>query len=170
MQSIIHYLDETQHLHAHLSYNHILTKDRHRLEAVIRDSLAVNDHDRIAKIVHQLCNDYAYAVHQPHARNGGLIGLAAAAIALGGVSPFRFICLFYTLICPFLISPLSCLPLKLYNTCLTLVFPGCRPIPTRDCSSSPRLLLRSRCPSSILCLREHVQHCKSRKGRNTHIL
>lgn len=38
---------------------------------------------RIEKIVHQLCHDYAYAVHQPHARNGGLIGLAAAAIALG---------------------------------------------------------------------------------------
>ncbi|GAM86531.1 hypothetical protein ANO11243_045450 [Dothideomycetidae sp. 11243] len=54
------------------------------LESIIRDSLAANDHDRIAKIVHQLCHDYAYAVHQPHARNGGLIGLAAAAIALGG--------------------------------------------------------------------------------------
>ena len=56
-----------------------------RLEGIIRDSLAANDHDRIAKIVHQLCHDYAYAVHQPHARNGGLIGLAAAAIALGSV-------------------------------------------------------------------------------------
>ncbi|PNS20616.1 hypothetical protein CAC42_343 [Sphaceloma murrayae] len=54
------------------------------LESIIRDSLAANDHDRIAKVVHQLCHDYAYAVHQPHARNGGLIGLAAAAIALGG--------------------------------------------------------------------------------------
>ncbi|KAK3724348.1 hypothetical protein LTR37_000972 [Vermiconidia calcicola] len=53
------------------------------LEATIRNSLAESNHDRIAKIVHQLCNDYAYAVHQPHARNGGLIGLAAAAIALG---------------------------------------------------------------------------------------
>jgi vacuole morphology and inheritance protein 14 len=53
------------------------------LEAIIRDSLAANDHVRIEKIVHQLCHDYAYAVHQPHARNGGLIGLAAAAIALG---------------------------------------------------------------------------------------
>lgn len=37
----------------------------------------------------QLCNEYAYAVHQPHARNGGLIGLAAAAIALGSVSHTR---------------------------------------------------------------------------------
>ncbi|OQN99821.1 hypothetical protein B0A48_14591 [Cryoendolithus antarcticus] len=53
------------------------------LEALIRSCLADNNHDRIAKIVHQLCHDYAYAVHQPHARNGGLIGLAAAAIALG---------------------------------------------------------------------------------------
>ncbi|KAF2661821.1 ARM repeat-containing protein [Lophiostoma macrostomum CBS 122681] len=53
------------------------------LEGLIRDSLAAQDHDRIQKIVHQLCHDYAYAVHQPHARNGGLIGLAAASIALG---------------------------------------------------------------------------------------
>lgn len=35
-------------------------------------------------ILDQLCNEYAYAVHQ-HSRNGGLIGLAAAAIALGPV-------------------------------------------------------------------------------------
>lgn len=55
------------------------------LEGLIRDSLAAGDHDRIAKIVNQLCHDYAYQVHQPHARNGGLIGLAAAAIALGPV-------------------------------------------------------------------------------------
>ncbi|OAL44968.1 ARM repeat-containing protein [Pyrenochaeta sp. DS3sAY3a] len=53
------------------------------LEGLIRDALAAQDHDRIAKIVHQLCQEYAYAVHQPHARNGGLIGLAAASIALG---------------------------------------------------------------------------------------
>jgi len=55
------------------------------LEGLIRDSLARGDHDRISTIVHQLCHDYAYAVHQPHARNGGLIGLAAASIALGSV-------------------------------------------------------------------------------------
>lgn len=53
------------------------------LEALIRECLAENNHDRIYKIVQQLCHDYAYAVHQPHARNGGLIGLAAASIALG---------------------------------------------------------------------------------------
>ncbi|KIW05480.1 uncharacterized protein PV09_03364 [Verruconis gallopava] len=53
------------------------------LEGLIRASLAAGDHDRIAKIVNQLCHDYAYQVHQPHARNGGLIGLAAASIALG---------------------------------------------------------------------------------------
>jgi len=63
----------------------VLTADIARLEASIRNALAESNHDRIAKIVHQLCHDYAYAVHQPHARNGGLIGLAAAAIALGSV-------------------------------------------------------------------------------------
>lgn len=55
------------------------------LESIIRNALAEQNHDKIARIVHQLCQDYAYAVHQPHARNGGLIGLAAAAIALGPV-------------------------------------------------------------------------------------
>lgn len=67
-------------------YHQKLTDDTPRLEGLIRDCLAANDHDRIAKVVHQLCHDYAYAVHLPHARNGGLIGLAAAAIALGAVS------------------------------------------------------------------------------------
>jgi hypothetical protein len=55
------------------------------LEALIRSSLNAQDHERVAKIVHELCEDYAYAVHQPNARNGGLIGLAAASIALGPV-------------------------------------------------------------------------------------
>lgn len=55
------------------------------LERIVREASAEGDHEKIAKIVHQLCHDYAYAVHQPHARNGGLIGLAAAAIALGSV-------------------------------------------------------------------------------------
>jgi hypothetical protein len=55
------------------------------LERVIRDLAASKEFERIKKIIHQLCNDYAYAVNQPHARNGGLIGLAAAAIALGPV-------------------------------------------------------------------------------------
>ncbi|KAJ5898792.1 Protein VAC14 [Penicillium taxi] len=60
------------------------------LEKVVRDAVFTADHDTIKKIVEQLCHDYAYAVHQPHARNGGLIGLAAASIALGseGVAPY----------------------------------------------------------------------------------
>ncbi|KFZ01144.1 hypothetical protein V501_10186 [Pseudogymnoascus sp. VKM F-4519 (FW-2642)] len=53
------------------------------LERVIRELAAGKEYDKIKKIIQQLCNDFAYAVHQPHARNGGLIGLAAAAIALG---------------------------------------------------------------------------------------
>ncbi len=55
------------------------------LERIIREASANQEYERIAKIVDQLCHDYAYAVHQPHARNGGLIGLAAASIALGSV-------------------------------------------------------------------------------------
>ncbi|UNI17339.1 hypothetical protein JDV02_003688 [Purpureocillium takamizusanense] len=57
------------------------------LERVIRDLVATKDFQRVYDILEQLCNDYAYAVHQPHARNGGLIGLAAAAIALGPELP-----------------------------------------------------------------------------------
>lgn len=60
-----------------------------RLEASIRNAVAEQHTERIPKILRQLVHDYAYAVHQPHARNGGLIGLAAAAIALGSsVSPY----------------------------------------------------------------------------------
>ncbi|CCH46137.1 Vacuole morphology and inheritance protein 14 [Wickerhamomyces ciferrii] len=39
--------------------------------------------DKVRAIIDQLSKEYAYSVHQPNARNGGLIGLAAAAIALG---------------------------------------------------------------------------------------
>ncbi|KAJ5606446.1 hypothetical protein N7510_009227 [Penicillium lagena] len=60
------------------------------LEKVVRDAVFAGEHEKIQKIVEQLCHDYAYVVHQPHARNGGLIGLAAASIALGseGVAPY----------------------------------------------------------------------------------
>ncbi|KAJ5379875.1 Protein VAC14 [Penicillium cataractarum] len=60
------------------------------LEKIVRDAVFRGEQEKIAKIVEQLCHDYAYAVHQPHARNGGLIGLAAASIALGseGVAPY----------------------------------------------------------------------------------
>lgn len=68
-------------LHAGFRANH-----PDRLEKLIRDLAAAKDYHRIQAILEQLCNEYAYAVHQPHARNGGLIGLAAAAIALGSVS------------------------------------------------------------------------------------
>ncbi|OTA03391.1 vacuole-associated enzyme activator complex component (Vac14) [Trichoderma parareesei] len=57
------------------------------LEKIIRDLVASGQFQRVEEILEQLCNDYAYAVHQPHARNGGLIGLAAAAIALGTELP-----------------------------------------------------------------------------------
>ncbi|KAJ0115929.1 hypothetical protein N8I77_003809 [Diaporthe amygdali] len=57
------------------------------LERVIRELVAAKDYSRVTAVLDQLCNEYAYAVHQPHARNGGLIGLAAAAIALGPELP-----------------------------------------------------------------------------------
>ena len=83
--TFLSHITESQKQHDKRLYSQKLTDEGRRLETIIRNSLAENNHDRIAKIVHQLCHDYAYAVHQPHARNGGLIGLAAAAIALGSV-------------------------------------------------------------------------------------
>ncbi|KAI8627557.1 vacuole morphology and inheritance protein [Xylariaceae sp. FL1651] len=57
------------------------------LERSIREHMVAKDYNRVQNIIQQLCDEYAYAVHQPHARNGGLIGLAAAAIALGSELP-----------------------------------------------------------------------------------
>ena len=59
----------------------------------MRDASANKEYEKIRKIVDQLCHDYAYAVHQPHARNGGLIGLAAASIALGPVGHLALVAL-----------------------------------------------------------------------------
>ncbi|ETI25058.1 hypothetical protein G647_04428 [Cladophialophora carrionii CBS 160.54] len=61
------------------------------LERFIREASAAKEHDKIRKTIEQLCHDYAYAVHLPHARNGGLIGLAAAAIALGSDEVARYL-------------------------------------------------------------------------------
>jgi hypothetical protein len=68
----------------HRSFAH----NTNRLERLVRDASANKEYEKIRRIVEQLCHDYAYAVHQPHARNGGLIGLAAASIALGSVIHF----------------------------------------------------------------------------------
>lgn len=61
------------------------------LERIVREASANKEFERIGKIVDQLSHDYAYAVHQPHARNGGLIGLAAASIALGSDDVARYL-------------------------------------------------------------------------------
>ncbi|KAI5302652.1 hypothetical protein KEM56_000488 [Ascosphaera pollenicola] len=53
------------------------------IERIIRDAVLAGDQPTIAITVQQLCQDYAYSVNLPSARNGGLIGLAAASIALG---------------------------------------------------------------------------------------
>ncbi|KIW43447.1 hypothetical protein, variant 1 [Exophiala oligosperma] len=61
------------------------------LERFVREAIADKEHDKIRKTLDQLCHDYAYAVHLPHARNGGLIGLAAASIALGSDEVARYL-------------------------------------------------------------------------------
>ncbi|TPX68575.1 hypothetical protein SpCBS45565_g03061 [Spizellomyces sp. 'palustris'] len=52
------------------------------VERLIRDALTTSDHARISAILRTLIDDFAYS-SLPNARNGGLIALAAAAIALG---------------------------------------------------------------------------------------
>ena len=101
------------------------------LERIVREASANQEHERIAKIVDQLCHDYAYAVHQPHARNGGLIGLAAASIALGSVG----------IVLPVLAGiDADTLP------------GGSRTVPEGNSPARFGLLYRSRCKGSILCL------------------
>ncbi|GME94651.1 unnamed protein product [Ambrosiozyma monospora] len=53
------------------------------LERVVKEALQNKDNEKIIAIITQLRNDYAYSVHQPNARYGGLIGLAAVSLALG---------------------------------------------------------------------------------------
>ncbi|KAI8852323.1 vacuolar protein 14 C-terminal Fig4p binding-domain-containing protein [Chytridium lagenaria] len=52
------------------------------VERLVRESLLINDHRRVSQILNTLIQDYAYSVI-PNSRNGGLIALAATAIALG---------------------------------------------------------------------------------------
>ena len=111
-------------------YQTKLTEEARRLETLIRDLNDQGNHDRIAKIVHQLCHDYAYAVHQPHARNGGLIGLAAAAIALGAVR----------------------VRIRSSERGTTLTVTASSALPQGDRPTRPRLLLRPRCSRALLRL------------------
>lgn len=53
------------------------------LERIVTDCLNNNDTEKIQLIIKQLRNEFAYDIHEPQARYGGLIGLAAISIALG---------------------------------------------------------------------------------------
>ncbi|KXS21992.1 ARM repeat-containing protein [Gonapodya prolifera JEL478] len=53
------------------------------VEKLVREAQANRDDTRIRSIIQALVNEFTYNFQQPNARNGGLIGLAAAAIALG---------------------------------------------------------------------------------------
>ncbi|TPX42728.1 hypothetical protein SeLEV6574_g05444 [Synchytrium endobioticum] len=52
------------------------------VERLVREYLVVNDHTRIRSLIRLLVLDFAYSPI-PNSRNGGLIALAAVAIALG---------------------------------------------------------------------------------------
>lgn len=124
------------------------------LERSIRELVAVKDTVAVEAILDQLCNEYAYAVHQ-HSRNGGLIGLAAAAIALG---PVRCV----------LLPPSS--P-QLSSRLLTARVPlGIASVPRNDRTACSGLLRGPRCPCAVLCLRGHVQHCQGGQRRDPDIL
>ena len=119
------------------------------LERIIREASANRDYDKISKIVNQLCHDFAYAVHQPHARNGGLIGLAAASIALGSVRTDEY---------------------YVDNISLTSNIGGGRAISEGDRSAGSSMLYGSRCKGSILRMRKHVQYCKGCERGNSTVL
>ncbi|CEP60424.1 Vac14p LALA0_S01e10572g [Lachancea lanzarotensis] len=61
------------------------------LEKLVKECLAEEDYDRVDNILDELCRDFAYALHQPMARNAGLMGLAACAIALGSTEVARYL-------------------------------------------------------------------------------
>ncbi|CAR26542.1 ZYRO0B12232p [Zygosaccharomyces rouxii] len=61
------------------------------LEKLVKKCVIEGDYVRIDKIIDELCRDYAYTLHQPMARNAGLMGLAAAAIALGTNNVGRYL-------------------------------------------------------------------------------
>ncbi len=48
----------------------------------MREALSAGDHSKIAQVVQLLVSEFAYST-SAYSRNGGLIGLAAVAIALG---------------------------------------------------------------------------------------
>lgn len=50
----------------------------------MREAVAANDAARVQRVIELLSQEFAYSVHG-NARSGGLIGLAAVAIALGVV-------------------------------------------------------------------------------------
>jgi vacuole morphology and inheritance protein 14 len=54
------------------------------IEKIVREHIATKNNDGIHNIISSLVNDFAYSI-LPNSRNGGLIGLAATAIALGPV-------------------------------------------------------------------------------------
>ncbi|KAH3679795.1 hypothetical protein WICPIJ_008529 [Wickerhamomyces pijperi] len=54
------------------------------LEQQIRQYIKNEDFQAIQLIIEQLSREFAYAVHQPNARNGGLISLASTAVGIGG--------------------------------------------------------------------------------------
>lgn len=58
------------------------------LERIVSDALQNNDTETIKNIIKQLRNEFAYNIHEPQARYGGLIGLAAVAIGLGSELPY----------------------------------------------------------------------------------
>lgn len=101
--------------------------------------MTVKDWQKVQDIIEQLCVEYAFAVNQPHARNGGLIGLAAAAIALG---PVR---------CRRLPSPTAIGQSTVSDLQASLSFPappgdvGFAPLPTQDCAARPSVPVGSGC-------------------------
>lgn len=61
------------------------------LEKLVKQCVLENNYERIDNIIDELCRDYTYALHQPMARNAGLMGLAATSIALGNAEVAKYL-------------------------------------------------------------------------------
>lgn len=58
---------------------------------MVRDYMQNGQTDKVQAIIDELTKDFAYAVTHPNYRNGGLIGLAAVAVALGQVELAKYL-------------------------------------------------------------------------------
>ena len=120
---------------------------------MVKDYVSRNEFGLVKEVIGALKDDFTLSSN-PNSRKGGLVGLAATAIALGRVSDLGGGAVHD--------NSLSYIP--------TLVLAMHRNEPTRAGTASVGMLCRSRPQSALLCLRVSVQHLQGGKGCGPHLL